>query len=92
MRQVSKFFHLPSVEKCLLFRAWILLGVIRLGLELFPFSTSRKFFNKRDVYKGKFNRNLSEDIFAWSAAIPEFTYPLALEKKVNGRYRRYLLS
>ena len=79
MRRIHKFLKLSSAEKRLLIRLWILIGTIRLGLELLPFSTSRKFFSKRDVYKGKFNRNLSEDIFACSAAITEFTYPLALE-------------
>ena len=79
MRRIHKFLKLSSAEKRLLIRLWILIGTIRLGLKLLPFSTSRKFFSKRDVYKGKFNRNLSEDIFAWSAAITEFTYPLALE-------------
>jgi len=81
MRRIHKFLKLSSAEKQLLIRVWILIGPIRLGLEFLPFSTSRKFFNKRDDYKGKFNRNLSDDIFAWSAAIPEITYPLALEKK-----------
>jgi hypothetical protein len=77
MRQVSKFFHLPSVEKCLLFRAWILLGVIRLGLELFPFSTLRKLLDRLRIKLGSLKKKFSEEQLVWSVTVVSRYIPKA---------------
>jgi hypothetical protein len=44
MRRIHKFLKLSSAEKRLLIRVWILIGTIRLGLELLSFSTLKKIF------------------------------------------------
>lgn len=42
MKLVRRFLHLPALERWLLVRAALLLGVLRLGLWLLPFQTLRR--------------------------------------------------
>jgi hypothetical protein len=69
MRKIRKFLNLSSTEQRLLIRAWILLGVIRLGLELFPFSTLRKLLNRLKSIMGGFEKEFSEQQLVWSVAV-----------------------
>ncbi len=69
MRRVRKFFNLSSSEQRLLIKAWILLGVIRLGLELFPFSTLRKLLNRLRFLMGHSGKDFSEEYLVWSVAV-----------------------
>jgi uncharacterized lipoprotein YddW (UPF0748 family) len=41
MKQLYKFLRLPSTDQCLLIKSLFLLGMIRLGLWLFPYQTLR---------------------------------------------------
>jgi hypothetical protein len=65
MRRIHKFLKLSSVERRLLIKTWILLGVIRLGLELFPFSTLRKFLFKITFLLRSFKKEFSEEYLVW---------------------------
>jgi hypothetical protein len=69
MRRIHKFLKLSSAEKRLLIRVWILIGTIRLGLELFSFSTLRKFLASIKPYPSKFTKKFSEEQFVWVIAI-----------------------
>lgn len=42
MKQLLKFFHLGSGDRKLLLKTFILLGLVRLGLWLLPFTTLRR--------------------------------------------------
>ena len=69
MRRIRKFLNLSSNERRLLIKTWILLGVIRLGLELFPFSTLRKLlFKLRFLFRG-LEKDFSEEYLVWSVAV-----------------------
>ena len=69
MRRIHRFLNLSSVERCLLIKTWILLGVIRLGLELFPFSTLRKLLFKLTFLFRSLGENFSEEYLVWSIAV-----------------------
>jgi len=71
MRRIHKFLNSSSIERRLLIKTWILLGIIRPGLELLPFSTLRKLL--------KFNRKFSEDQLFWPGHITRFSFLLAPE-------------
>jgi len=77
MRKIRKFFNLSSSEQRLLIKAWILLGIIRLGLELFPFSTLRKLLNRLRFLMGGFKKDFSEEYLVWSVAIVSRYIPKA---------------
>jgi hypothetical protein len=77
MRRIRKFFNLSSSEQRLLIRAWILLGLIRLGLELFPFSTLRKLLNRLKSIMGVFEKEFSEQQLVWSVAVVSRYIPKA---------------
>lgn len=47
MKRLRKFLHLPAAERCLLLRAVVLLGGIRLGLQLVPLSFLLKLLSHR---------------------------------------------
>ena len=69
MRRIRKFLSLSSNEQRLLIKTWILLGVIRLGLELFPFSTLRKvLFKLRFVFRAHV-KDFPEEYLVWSVAV-----------------------
>lgn len=46
--------------------AWVLLGVTRLGLELFSFSTLKKLLNRLRPPGGDFKKEFSEEQLVWS--------------------------
>ena len=77
MRKIRKFLNLSSTEQRLLIRAWILLGVIRLGLELFPFSTLRKLLDRLRSILGKGEKEFSEEQLVWSVAVVSRYIPKA---------------
>ena len=77
MRKIRKFLNLSSGERRLLIRAWILLGVIRLGLELFPFSTLRKLLDRLRPKLGTFKKEFSEEQLVWSVVIVSRYIPKA---------------
>jgi len=69
MRRIRKFLNLSSGERRLLIKTWILLGVIRLGLELVPFSTLRKFLFKLKILSRDYKKDFSEEYLVWSVAV-----------------------
>ena len=77
MRRIRKFLNLSSGERRLLIRAWILLGVIRLGLELFPFSTLRKLLDRLKPKLGSFKEEFSEEQLVWSVSVVSRYIPKA---------------
>jgi hypothetical protein len=68
-RKIYKFLNLSSVEQRLLIRTWILLGVIRLGLELVPFSTLRKLLDRLRPKLDSFKKEFSEEQLVWSVTV-----------------------
>jgi hypothetical protein len=77
MRKISKFLNLSSSEQGLLIRAWILLGLIRLGLELFPFSTLRKLLDRLRPKLGSLKKEFSEEQLVWSVTVVSRYIPKA---------------
>ncbi len=69
MRRIHKFLNLSSGERRLLIKAWVLLGVIRLGLELFSFSTFRKFLFKLTFLFTNPGKDFSKEYLVWSVAV-----------------------
>ena len=77
MRRISKFLNLSSAEQRLLIKAWILLGLIRLGLELFPFSTLRKLLDRLRPILGGFEKESSEEHLVWAVTVVSRYIPMA---------------
>ena len=77
MRKIRKFLNLSFSKQRLLIKAWILLGLIRLGLELFPFSTLRKLLNRLKSIMGGFEKEFSEQQLVWSVAVVSRYIPKA---------------
>ena len=77
MRRIRKFFNLSSSERRLLIKAWILLGLIRLGLELFPFSTLRKLLDRLRIKLGSLKKEFSEEQLVWSVTVVSRYIPKA---------------
>jgi hypothetical protein len=75
MRRIHKFLNLSSSERRLLIKTWILLGVIRLGLGLFPFSTFRKFLFKLTFLFHGLEKDFSEEYLVWSVAVVSLYMP-----------------
>jgi hypothetical protein len=69
MRRIHKFLNLSLSEQRLLIKTWILLGLIRLGLELFPFSTLRKLLVRLRPKLGSFKKESSEEQLVWSVTV-----------------------
>ena len=69
MKRIRKFLNLSSNERRLLIKTWILLGVTRLGLELFPFSTLRKLLFKLTFLSHGPGKNFSEEYLVWSVSV-----------------------
>jgi len=68
-RKIHKLLNLSSNERRLLIKTWILLGVIRLGLELFPFSTLRKLLFKLTFLSRGPLKDFSVEYLVWSVAV-----------------------
>jgi hypothetical protein len=77
MRKIRKFLNLSSTEQRLLIRTWILLGLIRLGLELFPFSTLRKLLDRLRSILGRGEKEFSEEQLVWSVTVVSRYIPKA---------------
>jgi len=77
MRRIRKFLNLSPGERSLLIRAWILLGIIRLGLELFPFSTLRKLLDRLRPKLGSFKEEFSEEKLVWPVTVVSRYIPKA---------------
>ena len=66
MKKIRKFLNLSFAEQGLLIKAWILLGGIRLGLEVLPFSTLRKLLSRLRPILGDFGKEFPEEQLVWS--------------------------
>jgi Transglutaminase-like superfamily len=77
MRRISKFLNLSSTEQRLLIRTWILLGSIRLGMALLPFSTLRKLLYRFRSILGRGEKEFSEDRLVWSVGVVSHYIPKA---------------
>jgi hypothetical protein len=69
MRRIHKFLNLSSIEQKLLIKTWILLGLIKLGVTLLPFSTLRKFLYKFKCIFGGDKKAFPEDRLVWSVGV-----------------------
>ena len=77
MRRIHKFLNLSSTEQSLLIKTWILLGLISLGLQLFPFSTLRKLLYRFRSILGRGEKEFSEDRLVWSVGVVSRYIPKA---------------
>jgi len=77
MRRIHKFVNLSSTEQSLLIKTWILLGLISLGLQLFPFSTLRKLLYRFRSILGRGEKEFSEDRLVWSVEVVSRYIPKA---------------
>jgi hypothetical protein len=77
MRNIHKFLNLSSTEQRLLIKTWILLGLIRLGMVLLPFSTLRKLLYRSRSILGGNNKEFPEDRLVWSVGVVSRFIPKA---------------
>jgi hypothetical protein len=77
MNRLSKFHHLPSREKILFIKAWILLGIIRLGLSLLRFTTLKKVLTAVSPLMAKVDQELPEDRLLWAVGTASRYVPKA---------------
>jgi hypothetical protein len=77
MSRLSKFLRLSSVEKTVLVRVWILLGIIRLALSLLSFTTLRKVLKVISPMIARSGGALSEDLLVWAVGIVSRYVPKA---------------
>jgi hypothetical protein len=77
MRRIHKFLNLSSTEQTLLIRTWFLLGFIRLGMALLPFSTLRKLLYRFRSILGRGEKKFSEDRLVWSVGVVSRYIPKA---------------
>ncbi len=61
MSRLSKFLCLPSGEKILLLRVWILLGIARLCLSLFRLAILRKLLTVIGPFVARVDKELTDD-------------------------------
>jgi len=68
MKRASKFLALSLSEKAILFKAWILLGAIRLGFELLPFSVVKSLVTReRPVSPPRSHASIDE--LTWAVTV-----------------------
>jgi Transglutaminase-like superfamily len=77
MNRLNKFIHLPSREKTLFIKACILLGIIRLGLSLLPFTTLVKVLRVISPWVARVDEELSEDQLVWAVGTASRSVPKA---------------
>ena len=77
MRRISKFLNLSSTEQRLLIKTWILLGLIRLGVTLLPFSILRKLLYRFRSIFGTDKKAFPEDRLVWSVGVVSRYVPKA---------------
>ena len=61
MSRLSKFLRLSSAEKILLVRVWTFLGITRLFLSIFTFTTFRKLLTSIGPFVARVDREFSEE-------------------------------
>ena len=66
MARLNKFLRLPFSEKILFIKAWVLLGIIRLGLSLLPFITLRNVLRVIGPSIAGADEQLSVDQLVWA--------------------------
>jgi hypothetical protein len=64
MNSLRKFFRLPRSERWLLVKAGLLLGLIRIGLRLFPFQRLKRLLDSAS--KSRAANQLSSDRIVWA--------------------------
>ncbi len=77
MTRIGKFLNLSTTEKYLLLKAWVLLGLIRLGMELLPFSTLKKLLERLKPISSGFKKDFSEEELVWSVTVVSRYVPRA---------------
>ena len=77
MTRLNKFLRLPLSEKILFIKAWILLGIIRLGLSLLSFITLKNFLRVIGPSIARVGEQLSEDQLVWAVAAASRLIPKA---------------
>jgi len=77
MTRLNKFLRLPFSEKILFIKAWILLGIIRLGLSLLPFITLKNVLRLIGPSIAGADEQLSEDQLVWAVATASRYIPKA---------------
>jgi len=77
MRRIRKFLNLSSGERRLLFRAWILLGVVRLGLGLLSFLTLKELLKRVGPMLAGENEKFSIERLAWAIGVTSRFVPKA---------------
>ena len=77
MRRLSKFLCLSTREKILFIKACILLGIIRLGLSLLPFTTLKKVLTVVGPLIARGGEELSEDQLVWAVGTASWYVPKA---------------
>jgi hypothetical protein len=77
MRQVSKFLKLPSHERNLLFKIWILLWTIRIGLRFLPFLTLKNLLTKIGSILVGSNEKHPTDRLSWAVGVAGRRVPKA---------------
>jgi len=77
MSRLNKFVRLPSHEKILFIKAWILLGIISLGSSLLPFATLKKVLAVIGSLTARVDQELSEDQLVWAVGTASRYLPKA---------------
>jgi len=77
MNRSNKFLRLPSSEKILFVKAWILLGIISLALSLLPFTTLKKVLTAIGSLIPRVDEGLTEDQLVWAVGTASRYLPKA---------------
>ncbi len=77
MTPLNKFLRLPFSEKILFIKACTLLGIIRLGLSLLPFTTLKNVLRVIGPSIARVDEQLPEDQLAWAVATASRFVPRA---------------
>ncbi len=77
MTRLNKFLRLPFSEKILFIKAYILVGIIRLGLSVLPFMTLRNVLRVIGPAIAGVDEQLSEEKLIWAVAAASRFIPKA---------------
>jgi hypothetical protein len=69
MMMIHKFLNLNSSEKIILFKALILLWIVRILLTILPFSIIKKFIDKVDEDPQEPNSKFSKEKLIWAIQV-----------------------
>lgn len=92
MAAIRKFLRLPWQDKHLLLAAALWLGLIRLGLVLFPFSTLRVALDMAGRRGTLFRFQSSEDRVAWAVMVASRRLPLGSSCLTRALAARVMLA